>query len=308
MKRDDPLTQAGLHICSRCIYDERVSGITFDAAGVCNYCHQFERLKIAYGTGTEQGEHRLAQILEDIRRAGHGKPYDCVVGVSGGTDSSYLIVEAKDGAYALSQSTTTTLGTRLSRPRTSTRFSRRSTSTSTRTWSITRNRTTSSARFSSPAWRRSRRPPTSRSPRRCTVLRGSTAYGYVLEGHSFLTEGITPVGRNYFDGRYIQLDPPAVRHRAHADVPAHDVLSRFLFWSCVARIRKIRPFWYVAYTKEDAARVPGAASLAGSYYGGHHLENRMTAFCHGIYAAAEVRCDLRNNALAARARNGHDHA
>ena len=40
------------------------------------------------------------------------------------------------------------------------------------------------------------------------------------------------------------------------------------------------------------------------YYGGHHLENRMTAFCHGVYLPEEFGSDMRNNTLAAMARNG----
>ena len=82
-------------VCSRCIYDERVASISFDAEGVCNYCHQIEQLAIDYGTGTSMGESHMAAFVEKIRRAGQGKPYDCVIGVSGGTDSSYMVYLAK---------------------------------------------------------------------------------------------------------------------------------------------------------------------------------------------------------------------
>ena len=80
-----------LRICSRCIYDERVASISFDDAGVCNYCRQIDALKSEFGTGSELGQRKFDGILEDIKRAGHGKHYDCAIGVSGGTDSSYMI-------------------------------------------------------------------------------------------------------------------------------------------------------------------------------------------------------------------------
>ncbi|WP_369406376.1 lipopolysaccharide biosynthesis protein, partial [Curvibacter delicatus] len=79
--------------------------------------------------------------------------------------------------------------------------------------------------------------------------------------------------------------------------------ERFLWWTMVARIRKIRPFWYIDYSKEDA-RAYLERSFGWEYYGGHHLENRMTAYFHSIYAPQKFKSDFRNNALAALARNG----
>src|SRR5579862_7651231 len=88
-------TAAGLRICSRCIYDERTASISFDADGVCNYCRQIDRLAEEYGTGTDAGRAKLDAIIHEIKRAGKRKRYDCVIGVSGGTDSSYLVYMAK---------------------------------------------------------------------------------------------------------------------------------------------------------------------------------------------------------------------
>jgi hypothetical protein len=79
--------------------------------------------------------------------------------------------------------------------------------------------------------------------------------------------------------------------------------SRFLWWSTVARIRKIRPFWFINYTKEHAKTVL-EREFGWQYYGGHHLENRMTAFLHTIYLPQKFGADLRNNTLSARARWG----
>jgi hypothetical protein len=126
--------------------------------------------------------------------------------------------------------------------------------------------------------------------------------GFVLEGHSFLTEGITPVGRNYFDGRYIQSIHRQFGTRPMRTYPLM-TFSRFLFWSTIARIRKIRPYWYVSHTKEEK-RAFLEERFGWKYYGGHHLENRMTAFFHGIYLPQKFGADMRNNSLAARVRLG----
>jgi hypothetical protein len=137
-----------------------------------------------------------------------------------------------------------------------------------------------------------------------TMYRAASHYGvkYVLEGHSFVTEGVTPVGRNYFDGRYIKAIHDRFGERPMKTYPLM-TFSRFLWWSCAARIRKIRPFWYISYSKEDA-RAFLEREYGWQYYGGHHLENRMTAFFHGIYAPQKFHSDFRNNTLSALVRNG----
>jgi len=80
-------------------------------------------------------------------------------------------------------------------------------------------------------------------------------------------------------------------------------LRRFIYWITVARIQKIRPLWYLDYSKENAKRI-----LIETYdwqdYGGHHLENKLTAFYHEVYAPRKFGTDFRQNVLAARVRNG----
>ena len=51
-----------------------------------------ENLKLEYGTGTPEGKRKLDVIINEIKKDGRGKKYDCIVGVSGGTDSSFLTV------------------------------------------------------------------------------------------------------------------------------------------------------------------------------------------------------------------------
>src|SRR3989344_3593958 len=76
--------------CSRCIFDERLPNITFDDKGVCNYCKQHDELERKYPTG-KKGKELLLEIAGKIKKEGKGKKYDCIVGVSGGCYSSYLL-------------------------------------------------------------------------------------------------------------------------------------------------------------------------------------------------------------------------
>lgn len=77
-------------ICTRCIMDTTDLDIKFDEKGVCNHCLKFEsRLKKNWFPNDE-GKKRLDKIVNQIKNDGKNKKYDCVIGLSGGVDSSYL--------------------------------------------------------------------------------------------------------------------------------------------------------------------------------------------------------------------------
>lgn len=89
-------------VCTRCVMDTTATDIVFDENGVCNYCTQFlARLKAVREMVTDHQAHRDAFIAR-IKTDGRGKEYDCVVGVSGGVDSSYaLYLAVKQGLRPL---------------------------------------------------------------------------------------------------------------------------------------------------------------------------------------------------------------
>jgi len=76
-----------------------------------------------------------------------------------------------------------------------------------------------------------------------------------------------------------------------------------LFWTIFAKIQKIRPLWYIDYNKEDAREFL-EKTYDWQYYGGHHLENRMSAYAHSVYLPSKFNTDMRNNTLSALVRSG----
>ncbi len=79
--------------CKRCLMDTTAKGITFDENGYCNYCTEFlEVLK----QPKKRIDISLDKLVEKIKVDGKGKEYDCIVGVSGGVDSSYSLVKVKE--------------------------------------------------------------------------------------------------------------------------------------------------------------------------------------------------------------------
>jgi aminotransferase len=82
--------------CSKCVMDTSDPEISFNAEGVCNHCTEFERTTSKNWFPDKEGEARWASIVERIKRSGAGKEYDCILGLSGGVDSSYLALKMKE--------------------------------------------------------------------------------------------------------------------------------------------------------------------------------------------------------------------
>ena len=70
-------------------------GITFDAAGVCNHCHAYERQVAAHVKHGVAGRDALAAAVERMKRDGAGNQYDCAIGISGGVDSTFVAYQVK---------------------------------------------------------------------------------------------------------------------------------------------------------------------------------------------------------------------
>src|SRR5690349_19262899 len=77
-------------LCQTCVMDTSDPGITFDAAGRCSHCLAYEARSHVEMRGGPSGVDALERVAEQIKRAGAGRPYDCVIGVSGGVDSTYV--------------------------------------------------------------------------------------------------------------------------------------------------------------------------------------------------------------------------
>jgi hypothetical protein len=291
-----------LRICSRCIYDQRVPGISFDAEGVCNYCRQVESLEAQYGTGKPEGEHRLQQLISQVKKADSGKRYDCVVGVSGGTDSSYLLMKAIEwGLRPLAVHYDNTWNTAIATENI------RKVTTALKVDLYTHVVDNRESEDIFRAFLRAGVPEFDASTdigfaQTLRMAAAKHAIGYILEGHSFKAEGIAPVGKNYFDGRYI-ADIHAKYGTMKLKTFPNMTFWDFMKWLLIYRQTFIRPLWFIEYSK-SAARALLSTSTGWQYYGGHHLENRATCFLHTIYNPQKFALDHRNLSLAAEARAG----
>lgn len=82
--------------CTRCVMDTTDSKITFDEKGVCDHCRNFDKNIAPFWNPEENRFDELEALASQIREAGINKEYDCILGLSGGADSSYLAYIAKE--------------------------------------------------------------------------------------------------------------------------------------------------------------------------------------------------------------------
>ena len=78
-------------ICKNCVMDTSDVAISFDDDGVCDHCRGFKLDVLPHWHPDEKGKDIFRGVVADIKAAGAGKPFDCILGMSGGLDSSYLL-------------------------------------------------------------------------------------------------------------------------------------------------------------------------------------------------------------------------
>ena len=276
--------------CTRCLYEEGMPAITFDDDGVCSYCKLHDQFDREYPTGAE-GQRRLEALADTIRRAGRGKQYDLVVGVSGGCDSSYLLYIAKNlGLRPLAVHFDNTWDSEVA-----VRNIRRvlkALDVDLYTYVVDNEEYDDIYRSFFRAGVPDIDAPTDIAL--AAVLNiAAEKHGvrYIFEGHSFRTEGISPLGWLYMDARYIASVQSRFGTRPLRTFP-NLWLRDQIRWMVVRGIQKIRPLYWLDYDKQAAMDLL-SKELGWQWYGGHHLENRFTAFYHSYFTPKRFGMDTR---------------
>ena len=288
-------------VCRRCTYDEEIPGIHFDSSGLCNYCSIHDSLEEQYPTGAE-GQAWLETFARTVKQSAKGKKYDCIIGVSGGCDSSYLVVRMKElGLNPLAVHFDNTWNSEISTQNIYKVLNKLDVDLYTYVVDGREYDDILRAFFLSGV----KDIDAPLDIGLASVLyRTAEQHGlqYIIEGHSFRTEGISPLGWNYMDGRYIR----AV-HRQFGRLPMRTFpnmpMHSFVRWVALRGIQRVRPLYYMDYDKEEVKAML-ARRFGWQWYGGHHLENRFTSFVHQHFLPRRWNADLRHLGHAALVRSG----
>ena len=276
--------------CTRCLFHSDIPGITFDELGVCSYCRLSDEMERQYPTGAI-GKERLHQAAQEMRDAGRGQPYDCVVGVSGGCDSSFLVHEMVElGLRPLAVHFDNTWNSPTA---TSNIYSvLEELEVPLETYVVDNKEYDDIYRSFMLAGVRDIEAPTDIGFMG-VLYRAAESHGikHIVEGHSFRTEGVSPLGWLYMDGGYVRSVHQQYGTLPMQTYPGMDFIQ-FVKWAAFSGMKRVRPLYWLDYDKE-ATKQFLAETYGWEWYGGHHLENRFTAFYHSYFLPRRWGIDMR---------------
>lgn len=284
---------APYRICTRCIMDTSDPDIIFDGEGRCNHCTTLlARVQAEVYSGSE-GRDRLARIVERIQAEGKGRDYDCVIGVSGGVDSTYVAYVVKkaglrplavhfdngwDSELAVDniKRTLDTLGIELY--------------THVVDWEEFRDLQVAFLRASVP----NAEIPTDHAIN-ALLYRVAARHGlrYVITGSNVATEAILPFAWAYYNIDYRHLK---AIHRRFGKLPLRTFptlpLPSYVYYLFVRRLKLIRILNYVEYRKPAAMEIL-EKELGWRKYPAKHFESVYTRFFQGYILPRKFGYDKR---------------
>ena len=284
-------------ICTRCIIDDTVSGISFDEKGVCPFCKIHDELEKRYPLN-EDSKIKLNKLVNKIASTGKGKKYDCIVGVSGGRDSTFtlyntvklglrpLVVHFDNGwnsevAVQNIKNTCKALDVDLY--------------THVADWEEFKDLQRAFLKAS---------VSDAEVPTDWVIfsvlfkVAAKEKVKYIIHGHSFRTEGTTPLTWTYMDGRYVKQIHKKFGSGKTISFPVMGLME-YLYYTLIKRIKQERILYYIHYEEKEVMDLI-TKELNWKDYGGKHHESKYTAFFQGYILTRKFNIDkrkLHNSAL-----------
>jgi len=281
--------------------DDTVKGISFDENGECTFCKIHDDLEIKFPLNNEAPGH-LQQIVEKIKREGKGKQYDCIVGVSGGRDSTYTLYNAvKLGLRPLAVHFDNGWNSEIAvqNIKNATQKLDVDLHTHVADWEEFKDLQRSFL-FAS--------VPDAEVPTDWVIFSvlfdEAARYNlkYIVHGHSFRTEGTTPITWTYMDGKYVHDV-----HRRFGTLRLKSFpnmsLSKYVYYSMLKKIKQIRILYYIPYNEKEVFRII-ENELGWKNYGDKHHESKYTAFFQAYILTRKFNIDKRKLHYSAKVRNG----
>lgn len=288
-------------VCARCVLDTTVPGIRFDESGICQFCKTHDLLESNYPLGDE-GKQRLSAVVEKIRRSLTSGGYDSVCGVSGGCDSSWMLYTAvKLGLKPLAVHLDNGWNTEIA-----VENMRRVTQALGVDLEVVKadwDEFSDLQRSFLKASVSDAEIPTDVAI--FSVLHEVAArrgIRYILNGHSFRTEGVAPIGWTYMDARYIRAVQKRFGTRPLRTFRNFGV-REVLYYSFVRGIRVVPLLNYQRYDKAEAKRLM-SDEMGWQDYGGHHHESTYTKMIQSYLLPTKFGIDKRKTELSAQIRDG----
>jgi hypothetical protein len=276
-----------------------IPSVVLDEKGECNYCKIHDAWDKEYGLKT--GRFKLFSIFDEIEDVGKNELYDCVIGISGGCDSSWLLDFAvNSGLRPLAVHFDNNWNTKIA-DNNMRKMCQQLGVTSYRI-GVKPNEYNDLCRaflFAS--------TPDADIPNdialTTALYQAADKFNikYILNAHSFRTEGTTPLGLTYMDGGYIK---DVHLKFGREKIESYPNLDYVKFKHYINKgIKRIRPIWYLDYNKKEAIEHL-EKTFGWEWYKAHHHENIYTKFVGGYLWVRKFGIDLRYVEYSALIRSG----
>lgn len=285
---------AAPRICTRCIMDTTVPDIEFSEQGVCNCCREYEEMAKRHLRQDETGRRELELLVADMKRKGANRDYDCVIGVSGGVDSTYVayLIKKRFDLRPLAVHLDNGWDAELAVSNVESVLKKLSIDLYTQVLDWEQFKDLQVAFLKSSI--SSAEIPTDHAIS-ATLFRvaADKSIPYIVMGGNVVTEGIMPWSwqYSYRDLRMIR----AIHHKFGTtrirDIPTLSFLDE-IYYRVVKGIRTVAVLNYVPYVKADAKKLL-QDELGWRDYGGKHYESVYTRFFQAYYLPRKFNIDKR---------------
>jgi N-acetyl sugar amidotransferase len=284
--------------CSRCVMDTTDPLISFNEKGECNHCTEFLAKRIHHKYQGTKSDQELQLLVEQIKQAGKGKEYDCVIGVSGGIDSSYVAWICKK------------LGLRVLAVHLDNGWNSEEAVQNIRNiaqklgidyesyvldWEEFKDLQLSFLKASVPE---AETPTDIAIPAALHKIAAKYGIKYVISGGNFATEGILPKTWHY-DAKDMKYLTGIQRKFGQLKLKKFPIFGfkQEMYYKLVKGMRIIYLLNYVDYSKQEAMNLL-EKELNWKYYGGKHYESKYTGFIQSYYLYEKFGIDYRRATLA----------
>ncbi|PKP61394.1 MAG: N-acetyl sugar amidotransferase [Candidatus Altiarchaeales archaeon HGW-Altiarchaeales-1] len=281
-------------ICNRCIMDTSDHDIQFDEKGLCNHCKKYEeRVEKELYYKHKDGEQKLNQLVNQIKEKGKNKEYDCIIGVSGGVDSTFV-------AYIVKKLGLRPLAVHLNNGWNS-EISERNIENTCKALDI-------DLYTSVPDWEEFKdlqlsflksSVSNSEIPTDHAIIAflfqvaSERGIPYIIRGHNIVTEAILPSSWGYDSGdlKFINGIHNKFGKVKLKTFPHYNLIDMFNY-IFIKKIKFIPILNYIKYDKKEAMRII-EKELGWRYYGGKHYESIYTRFFQGYILPKKFGIDKR---------------
>lgn len=286
-------------ICSACVMDTTDPQITFDDDGRCNHCRSFEKDFRPHWKPNDIGWRELQDKIAEIKAYGSGKPYDCIIGLSGGVDSSYLAVKVVEwGLKPLAVHVDAGWNSELAVKNIEQIVSKLNIDLVTHVvdWEDMKDLHLAFLRS---------HVANQDIPQDHAYFAALYSYAtrsgikYVISGTNYATESILPQAWGYdaMDARHVKAIHKRFGSHAIKKFPIISFWQYYIYFPRILQMQVVAPLNFIPYVKEEAIDLL-EREYGWRYYGGKHYESRWTRFYQAHYLPMKFGYDKRKAHLA----------